>query len=97
MNPYRMHDRAEENAWQEHYSKIARDTEEAELADLYDRQIKFHHLHELLSHTQADAAVIKAAFDDVNFQEQAGAFIRYAAEFLAVKQTEMNIEMRKEQ
>ncbi|HDI3023973.1 host-nuclease inhibitor Gam family protein [Cronobacter dublinensis] len=96
MNPYHMHDRTEETACQEHYSHVAREKEEAELADLYDRQIKFHHLHELLSHTQADAAAIKAAFDDVNFQEKAGAFIRYAAEVLAFNQTEINMELRRE-
>lgn len=52
MNAYFMHDRIEERTWQEHYLQIAREEEEAELADLYDRQIKFHHLHTLLSNTR---------------------------------------------
>ncbi|ELY2772892.1 MULTISPECIES: host-nuclease inhibitor Gam family protein [Cronobacter] len=96
MKAYCIQQKIEDARWQQHYSQVARETEEAELADLYDRQIKFHHLHELLSHTQADRAVLKAVFDDVNFQEKAGEFLRYSAELLAEKQTELNIEMRKE-
>ncbi|ELY5939587.1 host-nuclease inhibitor protein [Cronobacter malonaticus] len=96
MNPYRLQDSTEDAAWQQHYQRIASEEAQAELADLYDRQIKFHHLHELLSHTQADTAAIKAVFDDVNFQEQAAAFLRYAAEVLADKQTEINSELIKE-
>ncbi|CCJ75453.1 host-nuclease inhibitor protein [Cronobacter muytjensii] len=96
MSAYFMHDRIEDESWQQHYLNTAREEEVAELADLYDRQIKFHHLHEMLSNTQADRAALKAVFDDINFQEKAGEFLRYAAERLAAKQTELNIEMRKE-
>ncbi|EOC1316674.1 host-nuclease inhibitor protein [Cronobacter turicensis] len=95
MNAYFMHDRIEERAWQEHYLQIAREEEEAELADLYDRQIKFHHLHALLSNTQADKAALIATFDDVDFQEKAAEFLRYAAETLAAKQTALNMDMRR--
>ncbi|ELY5938860.1 host-nuclease inhibitor protein [Cronobacter malonaticus] len=96
MNPYSIHELIEDKNWQQHYLNTAREEEVAELADLYDRQIKFHHLHEMLSNTQADRAALKAVFDDVNFQEKAGEFLRYAAERLAEKQTELNIELRKE-
>ncbi len=95
MNAYFMHDRIEERAWQDHYIQIAREEEEAELADLYDRQIKFHHLHTLLSNTQADKAALTATFDDVGFQEKAAEFLRYAAETLAAKQTALNMDLRR--
>ncbi|ELY5872391.1 host-nuclease inhibitor protein [Cronobacter sakazakii] len=95
MNAYFMHDRIEERAWQDHYIQIAREEEEAELADLYDRQIKFHHLHILLSNTQADKAALTATFDDVDFQEKTAEFLRYAAETLAAKQTAINMDLRR--
>ncbi|EKK7717683.1 host-nuclease inhibitor Gam family protein [Cronobacter malonaticus] len=95
MNAYFMHDRIEERAWQDHYIQIAREEEEAELADLYDRQIKFHHLHVLLSNTQADKAALTATFDDVHFQEKTAEFLRYAAETLAAKQTAINMDLRR--
>ncbi|MBF3313957.1 host-nuclease inhibitor protein, partial [Leptospira borgpetersenii serovar Hardjo-bovis] len=44
MSAYFMHDRIEDESWQQHYLNTAREEEVAELADLYDRQIKFHHL-----------------------------------------------------
>ncbi|EOY5382893.1 host-nuclease inhibitor Gam family protein [Cronobacter muytjensii] len=95
MNAYFMHDRIEERAWQDHYIQIAREEEEAELADLYDRQIKFHHLHVLLSNTQADKAALTATFYDVDFQEKTAEFLRYAAETLAAKQTAINMDLRR--
>ncbi|EPT8873559.1 host-nuclease inhibitor Gam family protein [Cronobacter dublinensis] len=95
MNAYFMHDCIEERAWQDHYIQIAREEEEAELADLYDRQIKFHHLHVLLSNTQADKAALTATFDDVDFQEKTAEFLRYAAETLAAKQTAINMDLRR--
>ncbi|WP_105634075.1 host-nuclease inhibitor Gam family protein [Cronobacter dublinensis] len=95
MNAYFMHDGIEERAWQDHYIQIAREEEEAELADLYDRQIKFHHLHVLLSNTQADKAALTATFDDVDFQEKTAEFLRYAAETLAAKQSAINMDLRR--
>ncbi|RHW56035.1 hypothetical protein AUM81_22475, partial [Cronobacter sakazakii] len=41
MNAYFMHDRIEERAWQDHYIQIAREEEEAELADLYVARSSF--------------------------------------------------------
>ena len=91
---YLTQDRIEDAAWVNHYAQVAREEEESELADQYEKAFRISCLQKMLEGSYADNAAITALLNDDSFRERTYEFFRYAAEELAAKQVDINEALR---
>jgi len=87
--------RIEEQSWNQHYQQLAREEKESELADDMEKGLPLRLLESLcideLQRRGASKQAISRAFDDdVDFQENMAAHVRYMVEVIARHQ--LNIE-----
>lgn len=92
---YLTQDRIEDASWVNHYTQVAREEEESELADQYEKTFRVSCLQQMMEGSYADRAAITALVNDDGFRERTYEFFRYAAEELAAKQVDLNIELRR--
>ncbi|ELN2736584.1 host-nuclease inhibitor Gam family protein [Pluralibacter gergoviae] len=95
MNAYRAYDAIEQKSWDTHYQKLAREEREVELADELEKGLPLRLLESLcideLQRRGASKQAISRAFDDdVDFQENMAAHVRYMVEVIA--RCQLNIE-----
>ncbi|AYN25730.1 gam [Buttiauxella sp. 3AFRM03] len=92
MNAYRAYDREEYRREDAEALKVLDEEEEAELADQFDNELPLSKLEAMLSSAlSADKKAVSQAFmNDVDFQEKAAEFLRYAAETIATNQAKIN-------
>lgn len=93
MNAYLMYDKEEQRREDVHTLQVITEEEESELADHFDDQLKLSLLQALLNNTltHADQKAVTQAFEDnVEFQDAAAQFLRYAAEVVARNQMKIN-------
>jgi len=92
MNAYRMYDREEYRREDAEALSILQDEEESELADQFDNELPLSKLETMLtSALSADKKAVSSAFmDNVEFQEKAAEFLRFAAEVIGTNQAKIN-------
>lgn len=98
MNAYHALDRIEAQSWERHYRKIAREEKVSELADYLEKGLPLRLLESLcideLQRRGASKQAISRAFDDdVDFQENMAANIRYMVEVIAGHQIDIESEV----
>ncbi|MEL4016996.1 host-nuclease inhibitor Gam family protein [Dryocola clanedunensis] len=92
MNAYRMYDANEYRREDAEALQILQEEEESVLADQFDNELPLRKLESMFtSALSADKKAVSQAFmDDVDFQEKAAEFLRYAAETFASNQVKIN-------
>lgn len=95
MAAYHIQDRIEAQVWNKHYQQMAREEKESELADDLEKGLPLRLLEslcidELQRHGASKQAISRAFDDDVDFQENMAALVRYMVEVIARHQ--INIE-----
>ncbi|HFD8275419.1 TPA: host-nuclease inhibitor Gam family protein [Raoultella ornithinolytica] len=98
MAAYHFQDRIEEQSWNQHYQQLAREEKESELADDMEKGLPLRLLESLcideLQRRGASKQAISRAFDDdVDFQENMAAHIRYMVEVIARHQVDIDSEI----
>ncbi|EEX2586739.1 host-nuclease inhibitor protein Gam [Escherichia coli] len=98
MNAWLIPDRIEDQSWARHYQQIAREENEAELADDLEKGLP-QHLFESLCidnlqrHGASKKAIARAFDDDADFQERMAEHIRYMVETIARHQIYIDSEV----
>ncbi|UTJ46628.1 host-nuclease inhibitor protein [Atlantibacter subterranea] len=92
---YLTQDRIEDASWVNHYAQVAREEEESELADQYEKAFRISFIQKMMEATHADNAAIIALINDDRFLERTYENFRFVAEELAAKQVDINIELRR--
>ncbi|WP_312990866.1 host-nuclease inhibitor Gam family protein [Atlantibacter hermannii] len=91
---YLTQERIEDSSWVNHYTQVAREEEESELADEFETKFRFGCFRDMFAGSSADNKAITDLLNDDSFQEKAYEFLRYAAEELAAKQVDINMALR---
>lgn len=92
MNAWRMYDANEHRREDAEALQTLQDEEESELADQFDNELPLSKLESMFtSALSADKKAVDQAFmNDVDFQDKAAEFLRYAAEVIATNQAKIN-------